>query len=264
MRDLDFFGPVRQYPHTHETGELLRPVFFYDSVSFQVSMLTPIHRIRALLPSSRLHPMRFTPTSAVTTIVATEHRDSDVGAYRLAAIGFPVTVDKPAPVLVGLLSVASSGASIFPWQMPETSQFAVDMGVAVAGYPKFMAEIDMETTGERLSCVVTEGEHRILRLSVPKPTIKRVDRRWPGNMITVRDGWVQRVPFVTNIRHMGATMRPTDVELELGDHPVADELRGLRLGRPINVQFTPDSQQILGTVLDGWPVERPVTRWSPA
>lgn len=147
--------------------------------------------------------------------------------------------------------------------MAETSQFAVDSGVETAGYPKFLADVAITTEGDWMTCEAAEGGSRILTLSVRLPEVVPVGRRSPGAMLTVRDGFVQRIPFVSNIPHAGKSMRPADVRLTLGDHPVADELRQLDLGRPVNLQYHTGMQQSLGTVLEAWRADQETTRWTP-
>ena len=264
MRDTAFFDGIAQIPDHRGGRDLKRPVFFYDSTMFQVSFLTPVEKVRQRLPSRRILPMRLTPRTTVTSIGVIQHHDSDVGAYNVLGIMFPVTIDRPAPVMRGLLRVATNGATLFAWQMPETSQFAVDSGVETAGYPKFLARVDIEAADAFATCRVEEGGKHILTLAIRRPEVAPVNRRWPGGMLTVRDGWVQRIPYVSNIPYAGKSSKAADVKLDLGDHPVADELRQLDLGRPVALQYHTGMQQTLGTVLEAWRADRDIARWSPS
>lgn len=261
MADMTFFEPVPQSPFDFHGTEIMRPVFYHGYTSIQVLFLTPVDRVRAFLPSDRLHPMRLTPRSAVTVISVIEHRDSGVGPYNLALVGFPVTVDKEAPMLLGLLKAVTGGAGVFVWQMPENSRLPIESGVEVAGFPKFMAKVELEKDDGWIVGRVEESGQHILSLSVRSLRTQKVDRRFPGSLYVQRDPWVRHVPFVTNIKEVGTSMKQGDARLELGDHPIADELRQLELGRVINVQYSPDSQQILGSVLDGWKADRTLDRW---
>jgi hypothetical protein len=263
MTDMMFFEAVPQAPFDFHGTEIMRPVFYYDYTSIQVLFLTPVEKVRALLPSDRLHPMRFTPRSAVTAVSVIEHRDSGVGPYNLGFIGFPVTVDRQAPIMRGLLRAVTGGAGVFVWQMPENSRLPIESGVEVAGFPKFMSKVEVvEDDGWMVGRVEEDGQS-IFRLSVRPLKTKRVNRRFVGDLFVYREPWIRRIPFVTNIRHVGTSMNRSDARLEFGDHPVAEELRQLELGRAINVQYSPDSQQILGSVLDGWKADRTLDRWQP-
>jgi hypothetical protein len=264
MADMTFFEPVPQFPSDFHGTEIMRPVFYHDYTSIQVLFLTPVEKIRAFLPSRRLHPMRLTPRSAVTVISVIEHRDSGVGPYNLALIGFPVTVDREAPILRGLLKAVTGGAGVFVWQMPENSHLPIESGIETVGYPKFMAKVGLEEGNGWMVGRVEEDDQHILSLSVRSLTTQKVDRRFPGDLYVHRDPWIRRVPFVTNIKQVGTSMKQGHARLELGDHPIADELRQLELGRAINVQYSPESQQILGSVLDGWKADRTLDRWRPS
>lgn len=111
MRDKAFFDGVAQIPDRRGDRDLKRPVFFYDSTMFQVSFLTPVEKIRACLPSRRLHPMQFIPKEGVTGIGVIQHHDSDVGAYNVLAVVFPVTIDRPAPVMWGVAEGRGRGSN---------------------------------------------------------------------------------------------------------------------------------------------------------
>ncbi len=77
-RDLEFFRGVPQRLITVAGYVRPTPAFFYDSSEADVYLATPLARIRELLPSRRLYPLRLTPRSGLTLIVATEYRDSDL------------------------------------------------------------------------------------------------------------------------------------------------------------------------------------------
>lgn len=253
MRDLAFFEPVTQHPVSWREGEVPSPVFYYDLTSLSVSFLTPLEKIRRLLPSDRLHPLRVTPTKGVTTIVGYEYRDSDIGPYNELLLGFPVSIDWRAPMVLGLRRAETQSAAAYVWHLPVTTEIARDLGIEVAGYPKFLASIEFESSGGWIHCRAEEEGRRILSLSVRRPRVKKVGRRWPVDVLTFREGQVLRSPLVVNIRELGSSMRPANAHLELGDHPVSDELRELDPGRVVSIQYSPNSQAILGGPMEGWP-----------
>ncbi len=44
-------------------------------------------------------------------------------------------------------------------------------------------------------------------------------------------------------------------EVELGDHPLADRLRSLGMGRVLMASFAPASQMVLGPPVESWPLQ---------
>ncbi|NDJ62373.1 MAG: hypothetical protein GYB67_14695 [Chloroflexi bacterium] len=53
---------------------------------------------------------------------------------------------------------------------------------------------------------------------------------------------------------MSKSRRVDDVQLELGDHPIADELGDLQLGRMIELRYMPKHQAILSLALESYPM----------
>ena len=51
---------------------------------------------------------------------------------------------------------------------------------------------------------------------------------------------------------MGESRREEDVRLELGVHPIADELRELKLGRLMQLQYMSENQAILTPALESY------------
>ncbi len=72
--------------------------------------------------------------------------------------------------------------------------------------------------------------------------------------ITCKEGRLLRSIVLANPRHLTRSYSGRRVEMELGDHPVADELRRLELGKPVMASFSPDGQAILTAPFESWPV----------
>jgi len=260
MRDTSFFEPVQQIRTTTAGYECPSPVFYYDMMSVSAMFATPLDRVRSLLPSERLHPLTIAPRKAVTAIGFIEYRDSDIGPYNELTIGFPVTIDRRAPMLIGMLRGMKTGSASYVWHLPVTTEIARDLGIAVAGYPKILADITIDDDDEWIHCRAAAAGQEILNLSIRKPKTKRVNRRWPSDILTTRERFVQRTPAVSNVRHMGASMKADDAQLETGDHPIGAEVDSLELGRVLGTGYLPDSQLILAAPIDGWVASRTIDR----
>jgi len=254
MRDTEFFKELPQRPVTVAGYEVVTPAFYYDYTQVSVVWITPLAQIRELLPSPRLHPLRLTPRSGVTVIVAYQYRDTTIGPYNEVAVGFPVTVDRKAPVLAGLGRFQTRGGSIFIWQLPVTTAIARDLGVESAGYPKYLADIDITDEAGLATCRLAEGDKHILTLRLRH----RSPRRGPGRMryepVTVKGDRLVRGISISNTTRAAASFSGRAVELELGDHPVADQLRRLEMGRVISASYAPVVQSVLSPPLEGWPL----------
>ena len=63
-----------------------------------------------------------------------------------------------------------------------------------------------------------------------------------------------RSEMILSERELPGSRKAADVQLELGDHPIAQELTGLDIGRAIGFTYAPDYQIILTPVIESLPV----------
>ncbi len=132
------------------------------------------------------------------------------------------------PYLGTWLDIARDRAATHIWRLPVTSKLANDAGVLMWGLPKTIEEIDFEVAGERATFTLSMDGREVLSYSV-RASGNRVQPRSASAVYSLYEG----APHVTYINH---EYRDMGVELgggslSLGDHPVADELRGLGLPR---------------------------------
>jgi hypothetical protein len=64
-----------------------------------------------------------------------------------------------------------------------------------------------------------------------------------------------RCEFIVSEREMGFSKNGLDAELQLGDHPIADELRSLKLGKIMAYMYCPQMQGILTPVIESFAAE---------
>ena len=133
------------------------PVFYYDVTAVMVAFLTPLVKVKELLPSARMKPLRATPWHAVTVISCFEYRDCDAGPYNEVAISFPFTLDHPAPILTGLLHHIAAGPMAYVYKLPVTTEIARQFGVDFYNFPKFLANIDFKRDDVWIHCRFSEG-----------------------------------------------------------------------------------------------------------
>jgi hypothetical protein len=252
MVDTSFFDGVTQFPISHPKYSLCHPVFYNEMSALQAVFITPLARVRGWLPSSQLHPIRVTPWHTLTGITAFEYRQTDIGPYNEVAIAFPVSIGKRAPVLLGLLGQLSHGLTTYVWHLPVTTAIARDLGIEVANYPKFLATIEFRRDRGWMHCRLAADGQEILQLSGRELTGK------PGghtrlSAINVRDDRLLRCEMNANHRRHAVSRRAADVRLQLGDHPIAADLRSLRIGRLLQYEFLPSSQAILTGVIESYP-----------
>jgi hypothetical protein len=158
------------------------------------------------------------PGKTQATIVIVDYRDNDLGDYDEVGIVFFVKPkDDPD---------AEMGSYIY--KLPVNQSFTCEAGCRIWGFPKSVEEIDFSYTDDSATCRLSMGGQHVLTLTVPRGG----DNETPDTDAT---GYtlIEGVPH-SNVFSRGGTGERTTpggdgVELVLGDHPIADELRNLGL-----------------------------------
>ncbi|MGE5140042.1 MAG: acetoacetate decarboxylase family protein [Rudaea sp.] len=255
-RNLDFFRGILQATVPVGKYMMCMPLFYYDFTALLVTFVTPLERIRPLLPSPVMHALRLTPWHGVTVFAAFEYRDTDIGPYNELSIAFPITLHKPAPVLTGLLKPMSEGMTTYIRHLPVTTEIARDLGIEHAGYPKFLADIRFDRHEDWIDCRVAEGGSHILTLSARKGSLQAADRM-RFHAVNVHYDRILYGMATANVQRVSLSRNPSDVRLELGNHSIAQELGRLGLGRMIDCRYCPEGQLILNSVLESYELTRP-------
>jgi hypothetical protein len=216
-----------------------------------VSILAPIQRIIAILPSKRMKPYRITPWHGAVSIAAYEYRECDLGPYNEVSIGIPVTIDEQTPMFTGSLRGMPKAPMSYSHHLPVTTEIARVVGAEFAGYPKFIADIEFTEEDNWLICELKADNQNVLTVSGRKLETKRLPR-YRVNPITFRRGYILRSEFVISERDMGNSKSGKDVVMELGEHRIAEELKDLKLGRVLGYGYCPQAQGILTPVFESF------------
>lgn len=201
------------------------------------------------MPSKRMHPLRITPWHAALAISAMQFRDTDIGPYNEVSISIPFTLDKPSPLFTGILRQGAAEPNVYIRHLPVTTEIARDLGVEFAGYPKFLAQIEFEKKAGWVTCHLAEAGQHILSIAVRQSELGNAPRS-RMNYFTFRNGYLLRSIAISSERLLSVSKDPAHLRFELGNHPVAQELKGLNLGRMLGCQYSPNYQTILSPVLE--------------
>jgi len=172
---------------------------------------------RRILGKVGLEPVVPLPGRAVCALAFVRYLDGDLGPYHEFA--------------VSLLCRGSGGrrtpGAYIHW-LPVNQHFTCAAGRAIWGFPKEVTDIDLDMAGPGTHCTVrVAGNHAItlhIDRAVPVPSVAGAAS---VDAYTVRDGTLRRTPW--RMHPSGVRMRPGGAHVELGDHPVAEELRELGL-----------------------------------
>ena len=177
----------------------------------------------ALLPGDGFELVEVAPGTAQLVIAACDYVRNPWGDYDELNLGFLARPAGASPEVVGS----------FVYRMPVNQAFTCEAGNRVMGFPKTVEDLTVTYTDTTVSfCLAMDGR-QVLTLGLPRATPLGPPERVAATSYSYLDG----VPYATELSmDMGTGfVDPSEVVLELGDSPVADELRSLGLPRTPDV-----------------------------
>lgn len=220
-------------------------LYFHDDV-FGLLFGADFHKVKALMPSDLLHPVRLPGRGAVVGIFAMNYYETTVGPYGELAVAVPVVHGsrKPLPFIPLLMESGCPGFGFLVINLPVTTLAARDGGRGVWGYTKFTSDMSFTLTPEFLECRLSEEGSHILTLRVARQGITLRERK-PLITYSVKERQLIR----TTIPQKGTqrlALNPRNSFMQLGDHPVAATIRELGLaGRPCISRYYVERGSIL-------------------
>jgi hypothetical protein len=222
------------------------PVRYYEWSGVMAHFPAPAAALRRLLPTSRLRPAELFPGTGIVTMAAMEYRRiADVEPYSEFGIMVPVLYD-PRLRVPGLPVFAPhrfKRFGLYVHHLPVTTQAAYDFGVEIWGYPKFVAEISFEETERVRRCRLRADGKQIATLEVVKS--RTAARALDLFSYTIKDGRLLHTRVEAQGQMASARFRG-GAYCDLGDHPIAEELRGVGMGRSaVERLYAPHVQSLL-------------------
>jgi hypothetical protein len=245
---MRFFADVVQVD-TEFNGEPAKiPVFYYHATAMTAIFCARMSVLKGLMPKQTYFPCPALPGVGVVAITCFEYHDTDIRPYNELSISIPMTYRRRSyvPGAALLSSLRANEFHVFIHHLPVTTKIALDGGVVVYNYPKFLSTIQFEEANGQTTVTLAEGDEVILRLTAPKiPTSTSKVLRYVT--YPVKGARAQHADVLMNAKRFGMNVLPKHVQLELGEnHPIARELsRAILWRRPILYQYMPECQTIL-------------------
>jgi hypothetical protein len=208
------------------------PCIVRDACSATATWLVSSRAAQALLPGPELEIAEVLPGRGLLSIACIDYRDNDLGDYNEVSIAFFVRRRgdrKGVPYLGAAVDMMRGLLPTHIIHLPVNQSFTCEAGRTIWGFPKTVDEIDFDTSGDRARCIWTKDGQNVLKISLPTGG----NREFPEQTLCTYsyiDGALHRNPFVSSAEELGIHMR--GAEIELGAHPIADELRSLGLPKP--------------------------------
>jgi hypothetical protein len=230
--DETFFASVRLEQAELSSGVKIElPIRYQDWSAIMAHFPVPEAAVRRLLPSSRLKPILYVPGTAILSMVAMEYRQiKGLAPYNEFGIMVPVLYEPKVniPGLPLLFPHCFKLSGLYVHCLPVTTQAAYEVGIEVWGYPKIIAEIVFEDIGQMRRCRLRAAGKNILTLDVEKGATRFSKVNF--HSYTVKGGQLLRTLIQTRGECNIARFRG-GASFNLGDHPIAEELRALGIGK---------------------------------
>ncbi|MDG2332717.1 MAG: acetoacetate decarboxylase family protein [Myxococcota bacterium] len=158
------------------------------------------------------------PGKTQLCLVVVDYRDNDLGDYDEVGVVFFV---RPA---------GQPGAEVGTYihHLPVNQSFTQEAGLTIWGFPKTVEEIDFSVAESSATCRLDMGGEHVLTLTLPRGGEGETPDT-PATGYTLIQGVPHRTEFSRGGRGEATVPGGEGVLLELGTHPIADELRSLGL-----------------------------------
>ncbi len=184
--------------------------------------------IAAHLPDD-LAPVRLPGGLGVVLLLCVDYRDNPLGAYDEVVVGLAARpVGMRGGAVVGIADVLRGRTGVWIEHMAVSEPFTRAAGEDIWGYPKTLDDLELDLAGRRARTTWRREGRTILAAEqptagvLPAPTL-------PVTTYTRIDGTTMQTGLRATARGVGVSV--LGARVALGDHPLADDLATLGLGR---------------------------------
>ncbi len=210
--------------------EVTLPVVVRDASSGAATWVVRSAPARALVPPE-FEVAEIAPGRTVMSLAIIDYRDNDLGDYDEVSITLfvrPRGASRGIPYLGTILDFFRSRLGTYIYRLPVNQSFTCEAGRTIWGFPKTVEEIDMEHRDDASRCRLVMDGQLVLDITVPRGGEQAMPER---EMVTYTliNGVAHRTRSTMGGSGFGV-FGGKKVRLELGSHPIAEDLR--RLGLP--------------------------------
>lgn len=216
-----------------EGHRLSYPTSFRDGSSMMAMFLASSSRTQRLIePDAPFTVSEVLPGRTVVGINCVHYTDTDCGHYEEIAISVFVepmgTTPGRFPYGPTLRRIASGEVAAYTWLLAVNTTLSRDCGIRMWGFPKQLADLHHSQHADRARMAWRDGGATVLELAVPTSGTRTTGPLSPP-IYSMLDGR----PHVGYLHqsYTGVGYHRSGVQFVLGDHPIADQLRGIRLAR---------------------------------
>ena len=174
--------------------EVTIPVEVRDASAHMASFLVPAAAAQDLIRYSGLDVAEPLPGRAVCSLAFMRYLDSDLGPYHEVAVAFLVRHKgmEPASSITKTAEVARGFLGAFIHQLPVNQEFTLEAGRSIWGFPKLLADIDIDLAGPVARCELRHDGEFVLSLAI-RPGITLPARSSSVDAYSHADGVLRRI-----------------------------------------------------------------------
>lgn len=246
-RDMAFFKNTVQTEGLFggETAKI--PIFYYDGAVLTGIFPAKMSALKKMMPSAAYHPAPLLPGIGAIAVTCFEYRDTDIRPYNEISIAVPITY-KHASLVPGFELVSGllkNEFHVYVRHLPVTTQIALDAGVMLYNYPKFLSTIEFERGGGEIKVTLAENGEMILRVTA-KDIAAQQSKMYRYVTYPHKDNCAQHADVLVNALEFGQSAAGNTMKIELGKHSISKELDGALVSRSALIhQSAPRFQAIL-------------------
>ncbi|OBB19714.1 acetoacetate decarboxylase [Mycolicibacterium setense] len=250
VSSVDFFRKLPKREVNSAIGPTLTPNFYYRISTARLVMLARSRDIRTRLPKA-LAPLEVVPGIGLVSVMFFRCDVCDIDFYTEAAVG--VAVRPLRHRKLGFADLASSLANdhlhSYVLSLPVSTEIAQVRGHDGYGFPKWVTGLDVSIDAGRTSArVANDAGGADVALSVPTPSQAKYETGERVSTLTsytsLNGAWHSTLSQ-TNVLSAGMARFPRDVELQIGQGPMADDLRALKPIKTIQLDVVTEGQLAL-------------------
>jgi len=219
MARKDIFANIEPFKiYTIGEHKFQVPIRYYRVDCFFAGYSANYKKIKEIMPSERLKPVRILPGRGIVGLVALEYITNDIGPYGEFAVCVPSTCKHQGKTYAG----------IYIHRLPVTTDLACAAGRHVWGFPKFVCDMDIVNGPLYHDIALSDKKKLMLGFKVKKHGFG-ISSTKTADAFTIKD---KEIIFTSTA--MQNTLRVGfrgDVTITLGQHEMAKELAGLDLGK---------------------------------
>ncbi len=222
MDKSNFFSGFVEKQVVTKSGPVPIPLRVYDVDAIMAIFAVNTEDLRALLPS-KLKPLSLFGKS-ILAISALEYKDNNIGPYNEIIVLVPVKYCGPLPPRSPKI-FSSQRVGFHILIISVTTEIAMNAGIDIWGYPKFISKIDFAKQADRTTCSwQSEKNENIVSFTIRHSGIKTTNNR---DLVHFSNRENQILKNVLHGRLPTRLSFGRNVEITFGTHPEGQKLARL-------------------------------------